>query len=163
MSDIVDKIQKAAVRRLNQMAQQVLDDTGPQITDPSEDFKARSQQSNEFLMRFVTNLYNNFDELMGREVTEEQTIFNFETLSLVQEEELDLIVALEGMVNAARNEHLAVYIGFNTRLSSLFPPKTPGRIHEPTRSQSARDRLSGSLAPPGTGSREQPDCLPGLQ
>ena len=48
-------------------------------------------------MRFVTNLYNNFDELMGREVTDEQTIFNFETLSLVQEEELDLIVALEGM------------------------------------------------------------------
>ena len=94
MSDIVDKIQKAAVRRLNQMAQQVLDDTGPLIIDPIEDFKALSQQSNEILMRFVTNLYNNFDELMGREVTEEQTIFNFETLSLVQEEELDLIVAL---------------------------------------------------------------------
>ena len=111
------------------MAQQVLDDTGPQITDPSEDFKARSPQYNEFLMRFVTNLYNNFDELMGREVTEEQTIFNFETLSLVQEEELDLIVALEGMVNAARNEHLAVYIGFNTRLSSLFPQK---RLDEST-------------------------------
>ena len=129
MSDIVDKIQKAAVRRLNQMAQQVLDDTGPQITDPSEDFKARSQQSNEFLMRFVTNLYNNFDELMGREVTDEQTIFNFETLSLVQEEELDLIVALEGMVNAARNEHQAVYIGFNTRLSSLSPQK---RLDEST-------------------------------
>ena len=70
MSDIVDKIQKAAVRRLNQMAQQVLDDTGPQIIDPIKDFKALSQQSNEFLMHFVTNLYNNFDELMGREVTE---------------------------------------------------------------------------------------------
>jgi hypothetical protein len=89
------------------MAQQVLDDTGPLIIDPIEDFKALSQQSNEILMRFVTNLYNNFDELMGREVTEEQTIFNFETLSLVQEEELDLIVALEGMVNAAGPSILA--------------------------------------------------------
>lgn len=48
MSDIVDKIQKAAVRRLNQMAQQVLDDTGPQIIDPIKDFKALPQQSNEF-------------------------------------------------------------------------------------------------------------------
>ena len=94
MSDIVDKIQKAAVRRLNQMAQQVIDDTGRQIIDSIEDFKALSEQSNEILMRFMTNLNNNFDELMGREVTEEQTIFNFETLSLVQEEELDLIVAL---------------------------------------------------------------------
>ena len=94
MSDIVDKIQKAAVRRLNQMAQQVIDDTGRQIIDSIEDFKALSQQSNEILMRFMTNLNNNFDELMDREVTDEQTIFNFETLSLVQEEELDLIVAL---------------------------------------------------------------------
>jgi hypothetical protein len=129
VSDIVDKIQKAAVRRLNQMAQQAIDDTGRQIIDSIEDFKALSQQSNEILMRFMTNLNNNFDELMGREVTEEQTIFNFETLSLVQEEELDLIVALEGMVNAARNEHLAVYIGFNTRLSSLYPRK---RLDEST-------------------------------
>lgn len=107
----------------------MLGDTGPQIIDPIKDFKALSQQSNEFLMRFVTNLYNNFDELMGREVTDEQTIFNFETLSLVQEEELDLIVALEGMVNAARNEQQAVYIGFNTRLSSLSPQK---RLDEST-------------------------------
>ena len=129
VSDTVDKIQKAAVHRLNQMAQQVLDDAGRQIIHPIEDFNALSQQSNEILMRFITNLENNFNELMGREVTKEQTIFNFETLSLIQEEELDLIVALEGMVNAARNEHLAVYIGFNTRLSSLFPQK---RLDEST-------------------------------
>jgi len=66
VSDIVDKIQKAAVRRLNQMAQQVIDDTGRQIIDSIEDFKALSQQSNEILMRFMTNLNNNFDKLMGR-------------------------------------------------------------------------------------------------
>lgn len=129
VSDVIDKIQEAAVRRLNQMVQQVLDDTVPQIVDPIADFKALSQQSNEILTRFVTNLSNSFDQLKGLEVTEEQTIFNFETLSLVQEEELDLIVALEGMVNAARNEHLAVHIGFNTRLSALFPRK---RLDEST-------------------------------
>jgi hypothetical protein len=70
VSDIVDKIQKAAVRRLNQMAQKVLDDTVRQIIDPIADFKALSQQSDEILMRFVTNLCNNFDELTGRRGTE---------------------------------------------------------------------------------------------
>ena len=70
MSDIVDKIQKAAVRRLNQMAQKVLDDTVRQIIDPIADFKALSQQTDEILMRFVTNLCNNFDELTGRRGTE---------------------------------------------------------------------------------------------
>jgi hypothetical protein len=83
VSDIVDKIQKAAARRLNQ---KVLDDTVRQIIDPIADFKALSQQTDEILMRFITNLCNNFDELTGRKGTEEQTIFNFEKLSLVQEE-----------------------------------------------------------------------------
>jgi len=40
-----------------------------------------------------------------------------------------VMVALEGMVNASRNEHLAVFISFNTRLASLFPRK---RIDEST-------------------------------
>ena len=126
---IVDKIQKAAVRRLNQMTQQVINGTERQIVDAIGDFKLLSQQSEEVLMRFVSNLNHNFDELMDRDIIKDEAIFDFETLSLVQEEELDVIVALEGMVNAARNEHLAAYIGFNTRLSSLFPRK---RLDEST-------------------------------
>ena len=70
MSDIVDEIQKAAVRRLNQLAQKVLDDTVRQIVDPIADFKALSHQSDEILMRFITKLCNHFDELTGRRGTE---------------------------------------------------------------------------------------------
>lgn len=93
---IVDKIQKAAVRRLNQMTQQVINGTERQIVDAIGDFKLLSQQSEEVLMRFVSNLNHNFDELMDRDIIKDEAIFDFETLSLVQEEELDVIVALEG-------------------------------------------------------------------
>lgn len=129
MSEVVEKIQKAAVRRLNQMARQVIDETERQVVDAIGDFKSLTQQSEEVLMRFIGNLNNNFDELLDKEIVKDEAVFNFETLSLVQEEELDVMVALEGMVNAARNEHLPVFISFNTRLASLFPRK---RIDEST-------------------------------
>lgn len=129
MSDIVEKIQKSTVRMLNQMANEVINDTERQVVDAIGDFKSLTRQSDEVLMRFVTNLNNNFDELLDKEIVKDESIFNFETLSLVQEEELDVMVALEGIVNASRNEHLAVFISFNTRLASLFPRK---RIDEST-------------------------------
>ncbi|MBO6566618.1 MAG: DUF1631 domain-containing protein [Pseudomonadales bacterium] len=129
MSEIVEKIQKATVRTLNQMAHDVISDTERQVVDAIGDFKSLTRQSDEVLMRFVSNLNNNFDELLDKETFKDEAVFNFETLSLVQEEELDVMVALEGMVNASRNEHLAIFISFNTRLASLFPRK---RIDEST-------------------------------
>ncbi|HAK50416.1 MAG TPA: hypothetical protein DCM54_00710 [Gammaproteobacteria bacterium] len=80
-------------------------------------------------MRFVTNMNHSFDELLDKEIIKEEAVFDFETLSLVKEEELDVMVALEGMVNYSRNDHLPSFISFNTRLNSLFPRK---RIDEST-------------------------------
>ena len=105
------------------MAMQTIASVERQVVDAIGDFRALSQQSDEVITRFENNLNNNFDELLDKEIIKQDAIFNFETLSLVQEEELDVLVALEGMVNAARNEHLAVFISFNTRLGSLFPQK----------------------------------------
>ena len=85
--------------------------------------KSLSQHQDDVLMGFVTNLNANYDELLGNATTKPEAILDFETLSLVQEEELDGIVALEGMVNAARNDHLPNFISFNTRLNALFPQK----------------------------------------
>ncbi len=129
MSEIVEKIQKASLDRLTQMTIGVIKDSERQIVDAIGDFKSLSQQTDEILDRFMKNMTDNFDELMDREFLKDEAVFNFETLSLVQEEELEVIVALEGMVNYARNEHLPVFISFNTRLSSLFPRK---RIDEST-------------------------------
>lgn len=92
-------------------------------------FLGLSQQQDGVLEAFVTNLNHNFDELLDKEIIKDEAVFDFENLSLIQEEELDVIVALEGMVNYCRNDHLANFISFNTPLNSLFPRK---RIDEST-------------------------------
>ena len=57
MSDIVEKIQKSTVRMLNQMANEVINDTERQVVDAIGDFKSLTRQSDEVLMRFTDVLY----------------------------------------------------------------------------------------------------------
>ncbi len=128
VSEIVTKIQKTSIRTLTGMISEVLEGAQKLITDQVGVMHFNTV-SEDIQMRFVTHMNNNFDELLDKEIVKDNAVFSFENLSLVQEEELEVMVALEGMVNAARNEHLPVFISFNTRLASLFPGK---RIDEST-------------------------------
>ncbi|MBT4493009.1 MAG: DUF1631 domain-containing protein [Gammaproteobacteria bacterium] len=149
MSETVDNIQKAAVSRLGQMVQQTIANVERQVVDTIGDFKALSQQSNDVLNLYVSNLNANFDELLDRESSKEEAVFNFDTLSLVQEEELEVMVALEGMVNAARNEHLPIFISFNARLSSLFPRKRIDESSNPLDPEQVATAFQEALRPLG--------------
>ncbi|MCB1647374.1 MAG: DUF1631 family protein, partial [Pseudomonadales bacterium] len=112
MSEALEKVQKNAVRSLHQLVQQVIDDC--------KDIMPIARAGDDVLMDFVTNMHNEFDELRGERVFKREAI-NFETLTLVPNEELATMVAMEGMVAAARNQHLPNFISFNARLNSLFP------------------------------------------
>lgn len=111
------------------MLQASLDGVERQVVDQIGAFLSLSLQQDQVLERFSINLNHNFDELLDKEIIKDEQVFDFENLSLVLEEELDVIVALEGMVNYCRNDHLTNFISFNTRLNSLFPRK---RIDEST-------------------------------
>lgn len=87
-----------------------------------------NEHQDDILMQFMDNINRDFDKLTGKYV-EEQKLVDYETLSLVQEDELDAMVAVEGMVANARNLHLPSFISFNTRLNALF---TEVRINEST-------------------------------
>jgi len=129
VSEIVEKIQKASIQRLQSLLQASLDGVERAVVDQIGSFLGLSQQQDGVLELFVTNMNHKFDDLLDKEIIKDEPVFDFENLSLVKEEELDVIVALEGMVNYCRNDHLANFISFNTRLNSLFPRK---RIDEST-------------------------------
>jgi hypothetical protein len=122
LSEIVEKLQKAAIRSLNLALQTVLDENNhsPAI--------ARSRD--DILMNFVENMNKTFDKLAGT-YKEDKIAVDFESLSLVKDEELTAMVAVEGMVAASRNQHLASYISFNTRLNALFDDATVNESTNP--------------------------------
>lgn len=120
MSEILEKLQQATVRSLSRMVREALEETNHIL--------AIAEHQDDILMQFIENLNYEFDKLTGK-VVEEKQIVDFETLSLVQEDELNAMVAVEGMVANARNLHLPSFISFNTRLNALF---TEIRIDEST-------------------------------
>lgn len=120
MSEVLDKLQQATVRSLSRMVSEALTETSHIL--------AVNEHQDDILMQFIDNLNREFDKLTGK-VVEEQKIVDYETLSLVQDDELNAMVAVEGMVANARNLHLPSFISFNTRLNALF---TDIRINEST-------------------------------
>ena len=162
MSEIIDKIQKASVRLLNSMGQDVISSVEHQVVDRIGQFKNLSEQSDEVLERFINNLNYNFDDLQDRADDSNLAVVNFETLSLVQQEDLDVIVALEGMVNAARNEHLPVFISFNARLSSLFPHKRIDESNNPLDPEQVASAFQEALRPLGLDAQNSLSIYRGL-
>ena len=125
--EVVTEIQKTTLRSLSQMVREALAGVKQEVVD----FKSLSQRSDEVVTAFLTKMNQSFDKLMDKEVVDGDAVFDFETLSIVEDKDLDVIVALEGMVNAGRNENLAANISFTTRLSTLFPLKRIDESNNP--------------------------------
>ncbi len=111
VSEIIGKLQKAAIKSLTAMLQDVLDE--------NDYISGLSEIRDELVVEFIENMNQNFENL-EKDVEEGEAAVDFDSLSLVQDVELDTMVAVEGMIAAARNLHLPSFIGFNTRLNSLF-------------------------------------------
>jgi hypothetical protein len=109
--DAVDKVQTSAIRVLYQLAQQVIQD------DASGTLFGKTGA--DLIERFISNMNVAFDDLMGEGDFLKKAV-DFENLSLVENEELTAMFAMDGMIAAARNNHLAGLISFNTRLSNIL-------------------------------------------
>ncbi|XOV88369.1 MAG: DUF1631 domain-containing protein [Pseudomonadota bacterium] len=129
MSDIVEKLKEESVAALTDMLREVLLRAEKGVVDQIGGFLTLSQHQDDILAAFAHNMNNYFDELMGKPIDKVEPVYNFETLSLVKDDDLEIMVALEGMVNSARNAQLPNFISFNTRLNTLFDNK---RIDEST-------------------------------
>lgn len=68
---------------------------------------------------FASNLAANFDRLLGKSEQAEVNILDYGKLSLVEEADLEAIIALEGMIAHARNCDISEYLAFSTRLNEL--------------------------------------------
>lgn len=79
LSEIVEKLQKATISSLNLSLQSVLDENNQSL--------AISRNRDKILKNFVDNVNRTFDKLTGK-YKEDIVAVDFESLSLVQDEEL---------------------------------------------------------------------------
>jgi len=77
------------------------------------------KEKEAIVARFIKNFGENFDALV--EVQEKKVnVLDYASLSLVGEDDLEAIIAMEGMISHARNCDIPQYIKFSTRLDSML-------------------------------------------
>lgn len=120
---ILNTVRDAMVVSLSELVSEALSDANMAIAN--EPAGKRSQNLNlvqeraAVIDRFAANMRVYFDELSGV-VAKEVNVLDYGSLSLVEEDDLEAIIAMEGMISHARNCDISEYLSFTTRLDTLF-------------------------------------------
>ncbi len=147
VSEIVEKIQRASIRSLRTMVLQALMDVERDVVDQIGSFRVLSENRDELLASFVSNMNKYFDELLNKESTEKDDGISFDSLSLVQEEDYDAMMTVERMVKVARQKHLPDFARLHARLNSAFPDKTISEAENPLDPEQIRTAFQDALRP----------------
>jgi hypothetical protein len=120
---ILLKVKNPVIKMLEDLLTVALEDAVVMIANQRDAVPVGSpdlrDEKEKISQRFVENIAENLDELLG-ESSKDLNILNYGSLSLVDEDDLEAIIAMEGMVAHARNCDIQEYIGFTTRLDSMF-------------------------------------------
>jgi hypothetical protein len=120
---ILNTVSDAMAVTLSEFVSEALSDANMTIANEPAD--KRSQDLNlvnergAVIERFAANMRAYFDALTGI-VAKEINVLDYGSLSLVDEGELEAIIAMEGMISHARNSDISEYLSFTTRLDILF-------------------------------------------
>jgi hypothetical protein len=120
--EIVLDVKAAMTQCLSEMVEAALDEGFITINKTSsvqpEALKLRDGKK-DIMQRFSDKLGANFDKLIDDKV-KGPNVIDYESLSLLGEEDLESIIAMEGMIAHARNCDMQQYLAFSTRLDTLF-------------------------------------------
>ena len=118
------------------------------LTATSLDGQELFNKKQEVLGRFKALFEANFDHLV-MEKTSRVIPLDYNSLSLVQEEDLEAIIAMEGMIAHARNCDIHEYLCFTTRLDSMFFGTRIDESNNPMDPEQIGDAFKEALQPLG--------------
>jgi len=153
MKEVVDKVRLVAVRALTRSVVNALENSTLQIEAQAMQLTNVQlppvrEESRAIAERFMTNLNTYFDALTSF-TTKETDVSDYGNLSLVDHDYLEAIIAMEGMVNHARNSDIQQYISFTTRLDSIFPNLTIDETNNPLDPEQIGDCFNEAIRPLG--------------
>tara|TARA_B110000858_G_C17810153_1_gene480717 strand:- start:12090 stop:14291 length:2202 start_codon:yes stop_codon:yes gene_type:complete len=148
----LNTIRDAMAGSLSELVSEALSDANMAIAN--EPASKRSQDLNVMnereavVERFAENMRAYFDGLTGV-VTKSVDILDYGSLSLVEEDDLEAIIAMEGMISHARNCDISEYLSFTTRLDTLFYGTRIDESNNPMDPEQIGEAFKESLRPLG--------------
>ena len=157
MREVVNKVRQVAVKALTRSVVNALEKSTLQIEAQAMQFTNVQlppirEESRAIAERFMTNLNDYFDALTSF-TAKETDVSDYGTLSLVDHDYLEAIIAMEGMVNHARNSDIQQYISFTTCLDSIFPNLTIDETNNPLDPEQIGDCFNEAIRPLGLKAR----------
>ncbi|MFT4887378.1 MAG: hypothetical protein ACJAY7_001132 [Pseudohongiellaceae bacterium] len=153
MKKVVDKVKFVAVKSLTRLVLAALDNANMQIHAQAMKFTKTAlpplrEEAHQIAERFLKNLNAHFDSLTTL-APNEDSVEDYDDLSLVDNDHLEAIIAMEGMVNHARNSDIQQYISFSTRLNSLFENVHIDETNNPLDPEQIGDSFNQAIRPLG--------------
>lgn len=123
VKEILNTVRDAMVASLSDFTSEALSDANMTIANEPASNRSRDlnlmNERGAVVERFAVNMRAYFDELAGGGA-KEVNVMDYGSLSLVEEADLEAIIAMEGMISHARNCDISEYLSFTTRLDTLF-------------------------------------------
>ncbi len=149
VKDIVYAIRDSMDSELRSLIAEAVEDAGNAMrkhTSTSLDGQSVLDGIDGVLKRFSTLLVDNFDCLVQfKEKT--ASVLDYASLKLVEEEDLEAMIAMEGMIAHARNCDIHQYICFSTRFDSLFVSTHIDESNNPMDPEQIGDAFKDALQP----------------
>ena len=120
---VINQVRDAVIASLSKLVQQAVADAGGEIANlpatPAQKTTVNLFPEREpIARRFADKLRSYFDSLTGEK--SRAVNLDYSSLSLVGEDDLEAIIAMEGMVAHSRNSDISQYIRFTMRMNSMF-------------------------------------------
>lgn len=149
VKDIVYAIRDEMDSELRLLIAEAVEDAGNAMrkhTSTSLDGQSVLDGVDSVLKRFSTLLVDNFDCLVQfKEKT--ASVLDYASLKLVEEEDLEAMIAMEGMIAHARNCDIHQYLCFSTRFDSLFVSTHIDESNNPMDPEQIGDSFKDALQP----------------
>jgi hypothetical protein len=147
---LIPKIKSVVVPLLQEQVVTAIDDACLAMrnqTSTAMDGQTLFNGKNDVKSRFLERFQLNFDRLVGLAELPEVNLLDYSNLSLVEEGDLEAIIALEGMVAHARNSDISEYLAFSTRLDALFYGTHIDESNNPMDPEQIGDAFKDALRP----------------
>ncbi len=147
---LIPKIKATVVPLLQEQVVTAIDDACLAMrnqTSTAMDGQTLFNGKNDVKSRFLERFQLNFDRLVGLAELPEVNLLDYSNLSLVEEGDLEAIIALEGMVAHARNSDISEYLAFSTRLDALFYGTQIDESNNPMDPEQIGDAFKDALRP----------------
>ncbi|NKB35272.1 MAG: DUF1631 family protein [Pseudomonadales bacterium] len=149
--NIVNKVKEAMTAALSALVLDGLETAIKSMNNQvslSNDGRKLHGEKGSVVKQFASNVGKNFDDLVGEAKTE-LSAPEYGSLSLIAEDDLEAIIAMEGMIAHSRNTDIQEYLSFTERLDTLLYMEKIDESNNPMDPELLGDAFKEAMRPMG--------------